>query len=246
MFPEVNDALKAREAFPCGLIQPEGSYRFGLEALLLAAYALKQAGKASTVAEPGCGCGAALLALALSGNFVSCAGFDIDGDLVNAATRNAHLLGLKDTTTFFKANVRDLPSSYCGNFDLVIANPPWWKGRLPDKPLRQRALIREPDTIHAFSKCASQLLHERGRFCIIIPPGIFCELVECLQPLHLGLRRITAVSSFARMPAKRLLCMLQKGAASDPEFSSPLVLRLRTDTGSEWTEETKIFCPWIN
>ena len=65
----------ARRLFPRGLEQPEGSLRFGADALLLAAFAARHVEGLSasvksrqqgglTAAELGCGCGAALLGLA--------------------------------------------------------------------------------------------------------------------------------------------------------------------------------------
>ena len=62
----------ARQLFPRGLEQPEGSLRFGADALLLAAFAARYVESLNasrqahlTAAELGCGCGAALLGLAL-------------------------------------------------------------------------------------------------------------------------------------------------------------------------------------
>ena len=58
----------ARQFFPRGLQQPEGSLRFGADALLLAAFAARGVEgmnearrKQLTAADLGCGCGAALL-----------------------------------------------------------------------------------------------------------------------------------------------------------------------------------------
>lgn len=62
----------ARQLFPRGLDQPEGSLRFGADALLLAAFAARHVENLNasrqahlTAAELGCGCGAALLGLSL-------------------------------------------------------------------------------------------------------------------------------------------------------------------------------------
>ena len=57
--------MDAIEIFPRGLKQPEGSFRFGQDALLLAALTARFCTRKDKVVELGCGCGAALSGLLL-------------------------------------------------------------------------------------------------------------------------------------------------------------------------------------
>lgn len=99
--------MNARAHFPAGLEQPQGSLRFGADALLLAAFAARHLEQHSgpppqsqpvsqpvSVAELGSGCGAALLALVLRCPQVAGLGLEREEALVLAARRNAALLGL--------------------------------------------------------------------------------------------------------------------------------------------------------
>ena len=110
--------IEARKRFPRGLEQPEGSLRFGADALLLAAFAALHlppekcaAGAAShrstLVAELGCGCGAALLGLAMLRPQICGLGLERENPLVLAAESNASRLGLLDRLRFFTLDLED-------------------------------------------------------------------------------------------------------------------------------------------
>ena len=153
----------ARRLFPRGLEQPQGSLRFGADALLLAAFAARGVEgmnearrKQITAAELGCGCGAALLALALRCGTVTGLGLEREAPLVQAATANALYLGLADRLHFAQADLADrallaalpaLPAvlgvngGKAGSLDLVLANPPYGvEGRPSQSHMRERAL----------------------------------------------------------------------------------------------------------
>ena len=113
--------IKARSHFPRGLEQPEGSLRFGADALLLAAFAArclppkKQTSGAANgtplvVAELGCGCGAALLGLAMRCPYIFGLGLEREKPLVQSAMNNAALLGLSDHLHFVGLDLADKAS----------------------------------------------------------------------------------------------------------------------------------------
>ncbi len=115
--------MNARAHFPAGLEQPEGSLRFGADALLLAAFAARHLEQHSvphpqsqpvsqpvSVAELGSGCGAALLALVLRCPQVAGLGLEREEALVLAARRNAALLGLAGLPNL--TDRADMPEAY--------------------------------------------------------------------------------------------------------------------------------------
>ena len=135
--------IEARRRFPRGLYQPEGSLRFGADALLLAAFAARhlppkkngpgeyRADKygpnncgpdncglenrgpdaanpgPTLVAELGCGCGAALLGLAMLRPHICGLGLERENPLVLAAVSNAALLGLSKQLHFVDLDLAD-------------------------------------------------------------------------------------------------------------------------------------------
>lgn len=85
----------ARAAFPAGLEQPEGSFRFSRDALLLAGFAAEQGlPERAVLAELGTGCGVVSLASLLERPAWKAVGLEREAVLAEAAARNAAALGL--------------------------------------------------------------------------------------------------------------------------------------------------------
>lgn len=236
--------------FPAGLIQPQGSYRFGADALLLAAFGHelireKNLRPPFRAVELGCGCGACLLGFALLETEAECLGLDCADSLVAAASRNAANLGLSSRVNFLPADLEKASPPYA-DFQIALANPPWLKpgaGRLPKSELRKLALCQKPGVLTSFCRCAAGMLCHGGIFCVILPPAIFCDFCACLGDFLLGLRRILPLCERPGQKASRLLLAAKKGAAHDPAFLAPMVLR-GTDSDT-WSETALKFCPWL-
>ncbi len=166
-----------RRLFPRGLIQPEGSYRFGADALLLAAWsAVCLAPKeVFRFADVGTGCGAAGLALLLLHPGSRGLGVDREPILIRAAEANARALGLEGRFTAVCGDVGEpLFASAVETFglcDLVLSNPPWYeegKGRPPACRLRRRALFGGSETLSLFARACSRLLTATGCCCTAV------------------------------------------------------------------------------
>ena len=244
--------------FPRGLVQPEGAYRFGLEALLLAAFAARSlrrrrcGGGESAVAELGSGCGAALLGVALQLPRAMCLGLEREGVLVEAARANAEALGLSGRVRFMVADVAArLPEE--GLQDVVLANPPWGlpdSGRPTPSALREGALRARAapagDAFPVFCAAAARLLRHKGLFCCIVPASALTRICAALERAHLGLRRILPLRPHSGESAHRLLLLAQKGASAEPELCAPLTLHRRgAGSGPAWTRAALAVCPWL-
>lgn len=89
---------EARRAFPAGLEQPEGSFRFSVDALLLAAFAASRTTDVTIrFIDLGTGCGVVGLAyLLLKRNICQGFGMDCNPELIAAAQNNTANLGFSD------------------------------------------------------------------------------------------------------------------------------------------------------
>lgn len=242
--------------YPRGLVQPEGAYRFGMEALLLAAFAARTlrerraAERESAVAELGSGCGAALLGVALCSPGSRCLGLEREAVLVAAANANAEMLGLAARVRFCVADVAQALQD-AGPQDVVLANPPWRRagsGRPSPSRLREKALCGgaapDGDTFPVFCAAAGRLLRHKGAFCCIVPACALTRICAALDGARLGLRRILPLRPHRGEAAHSLLLLAQKGACAEPVLCSPLTLHRRAQ-GPGWTRAALAFCPWL-
>jgi tRNA1Val (adenine37-N6)-methyltransferase len=250
----VNRIAAARERFPRGLKQPAGGMRFGMDALLLAAFAAACCGtsgkRAFSVAELGCGCGAALLGLALLRHGGKCCGLERDEALCVAAQDNASLLGLEERVSFLHCDLADIarrPDRFPARFDMVMANPPYGlsgQGRPSPLPRRESAL-RDSAALPVFCKAAATLLRHHGYFFCIFAANALPRLCAALGEAAFGLRRVVPVRTYRTAPALRVLVEARYGAAHDVCLEAPLTLHSKVADTSSWTPRALRFCPWL-
>lgn len=222
------ESAKAREYFPRGLVQPEGSFRFSADALLLAAYAAHCRKNWNRLADLGCGAGAvAFGTLLLSGSLTQreALGLDLHQELVDAANENASLLGLDET---FAAKTADFlfyqTGGLSGRFDLVTANPPYrfaGSGRLPKSILRRDALFGNQQNLAAFIRVGESLLTPDGVFCLIFPIVRLPELERLLLSAGLLVSDCIAVSAHKEEAPALALLSARRGGGAESVVSSP-------------------------
>ena len=100
---------EARRAFPAGLEQPEGSFRFSVDALLLAAFAASRTTDVTIrFIDLGTGCGVVGLAyLLLKRNICQGFGMDCNPELIAAAQNNTAKLGFSDRFALHTGELAD-------------------------------------------------------------------------------------------------------------------------------------------
>ncbi len=252
-------AAQARLLFPAGLAQPRGSFRFSADALLLAAFALRESevSAAQTMLDLGCGCGVVAFAVLLRRPTLTAFGVDVQAPLVDAARQNARRLGLQER---FTADVLDLESENAKNlpaaaFDLVAANPPYYqagRGRLPASEARRAALFAGPDALPAFMRAAKRALLPGGRFTMIYPAAKLPEALGALTRCELAATRLLpVVSRPGKAPLRCLIAARHTeevtkktpdAVAQEPRREPPLVL-FRAGDGKEYSPQSLDFCP---
>lgn len=245
--------------FPRGLRQPSGAYKFGLDALLLGAFAARIiANKRHNLArdepvlcvELGCGCGAATFAFAPLAGESRVVGFDNDVEAVAAAEKNAVSLGLNGKVSFAVADVTD-PKTWPQNIRrkarLAFANPPWYEpesGRRPASEKRERAFFGS-GILKNFVLAAREFLLFRGFFCVVLPPAATYRFISIAEAAGFGARKLLPTHAFAGAPAKRVLALFQKEAKTDVEWLFPLVLYDGPGKNPRYSAEALDFCPYL-
>lgn len=254
----------ARAFFPRGLFQPEGSFRFSLDALLLASF-LRPAGggRGERLLDLGTGCGVVALGMLCRYPELEAVGLDMLPELVEAARLNAARLGFADRFTVFAHDVALPDSPAAGSFALVLANPPYrqsGRGRLPANPLRRAALFEREGGLDAFCRAAERAMAPDGRFGLLFPADREKELLFALAGAGLEPVRLLPVHARANAPARVVLAeAVKKSFASIREksgchFSS---INSNTATGAHielyecqgtaasLTKQALDFCPFL-
>lgn len=108
-------ALQGQALFPSGLYQPAGSFRFSVDALLLASFIAGEPGH--LVADFGAGCGVVGLAYLLKNPKTWAVGFENQGVLVAAANFNAKGLGCDERYACVNLDLARPESMKCDFFE---------------------------------------------------------------------------------------------------------------------------------
>lgn len=225
------DARSARDVFPAGVEQPEGSFRFSADALLLANFTAGQAlPKNAVLAELGTGCGVVSLAVLLEKPDWRSVGLEREAVLAEAAERNAAALGLSEAflplcgDVASRDDLRRMREALLGRteasgnlsgpplFDCVMSNPPWrveGDGRTPPSDLRRRALFGTPETFREFFASADALLKNGGLLTAVAGAERTADLLAALpRRLHPEVLRFVFTKDGA--PAEFVLLMARK------------------------------------
>ncbi len=216
-----------RRMFPCGLEQPEGSYRFGADALALAEIVAGLALPETTLlCELGTGCGAAAFSVLLSHPRWSIVGLEKEEALCKAAVRNAEALGFGGRFRTVHGNAGELSAlqetraaseglSGSGGgplFDVVFCNPPWKvaaRGRMSQSRLRRGALFGVEDTLGVFFTAADRLLKSRGLLVALVGSDRTADMLAALpcrlrpEKLLFLLPRLDADATWAILIARK-------------------------------------------
>ncbi len=243
---------EARRLFPAGLEQPEGSFRFSVDALLLAAFAASRTANVTIrFIDLGTGCGVVGLAyLLLKGNESQGFGIDCHSELIHAARNNAAKLGLSTCFAVYTGDIADAGflaklHAESSPVQLVMANPPWrliGSGRLPATEARQKALFGDKKTFPLFVSAASSLLDENGRFICIISPDRLQDMLGALHGAGLAPVLLQYIHKEKNSPATFILIEAHKGGQAVPSIAKPIALY---GPGRFFTPESLDFCPFL-
>ena len=235
-------------SFPRGLIQPEGSFRFSADALLLAAFAPGE--NARRAADLGTGCGVVAFGLALRFPLLHCMGIDKESVLLEAARANTRALGLEERMAFVQGNLADtsLPARLKReSCELVTANPPYrisGTGRRITSSARRKALEAPQSALADFARAAALLLRHHGRFACVFPPARLGELLAVLRGMRLEPRRLRCVHPRPGAEAALVLVEARKNARPDLRIEAPLTL-YSAAREKALSPEALAFCPWL-
>ena len=248
-FDAVSDA---RTYFPRGLRQPEGGFRFAVDALLLAAFALRRPVPAGgAMLDLGCGCGVVALACLLASPGLTAMGVDILPEQVAAARENAAMLGLVDRFAVKEMDIAvpaERQALGVGGYALLTANMPYREpgsGRLPRDAARQKALFATPSTMPSFLAGARQALAPGGEYVLVYPWDTREILLRSLEEGGFSPVEVLAVRTGSAAHSRCLVRAVHRAASPKTLLCNLPPLDLHQEPGGRFSEEAIAFCPWL-
>ncbi len=171
------------------LEQPAKGYRFGSDAVMLAAHLHPRIGE--HILDMGCGVGAVMLSLARRLENIHVTGIDIQPDLIELAQKNiqhnhfsnrarAQCGDICDKTLFKKL----------GSFDHIVINPPYYKTHKSQKPRTIAKELAHTDVTAPLEEwiiAANRFLKPKGSISVIYPTDQMPELLHLMERFFGGL-----------------------------------------------------------
>lgn len=208
------------------VIQNKGS-GYGVDAVLLAAFAAgdtgakrpaKAGGKILRIADLGTGCGVAAFILYHKLGRARITGYDINAEAIDRAERACELNGLTDDIDFACCDVSDIKA--CGDYDVVITNPPYFK-RTPDEPGAkdpdERYIARHETTadISDFAAVSAAMLRDGGHLYMVHRPDRLADIITEMRTAGIELKEMQLVVPKAGKAANIVLIHGIKGAGAE-------------------------------
>lgn len=241
----------ARDYFPRGLKQPNQSFRFSMDALLLAAFAKPR--KMDSILDLGCGCGVVGFGLLLANPSTKVMGIDINEYLIESASANSKSLGVEQNYQAVQLDLCNIHKSSIKpeSFDLVVSNPPFRRqnqGRVAQTNMRKNALFESTAKLNDFIRATSFSLKNHGRFYCIFSSERMAELLNLLSKYRIEPKLVKPVQSLARKECGLILIKAIKNGRQGLKLEPPLLVyeqKSNTDSPPTLSEQILKFCPWL-
>jgi tRNA1(Val) A37 N6-methylase TrmN6 len=196
------------------VIQPAKGYRAGMDAVLLAASLNAKPGE--TLAEAGCGAGAALLCAAHRLPDCRFTGFERDPQTAPLAMEGAKANRFETRVTISQHDIAQRPADLENAFDQSFSNPPFFDPasvRAPGEGKENAYLAETP--LKAWILFLHHVTKPGGRITLIHRAAALGELLELLSP-RTGEIEVLPIRPAPGQPASRVLIRARKGLRRGP------------------------------
>jgi tRNA1Val (adenine37-N6)-methyltransferase len=227
---------------PLFIRQPRRGYRFSIDSVLLADFAMPLCGE--TALDLGTGSGVVLLILAKECPALRRGiGVEIQPELWEFARRNIEENGFAARLAAVLGDFRaDLPDLSGMAFDLVVSNPPYRRigeGRRNPDPRKEIARHEVACTMDDLFGAAGSRLASGGRFAMTGLPARLPEMVGSAAAAGIFPDRLRFVHPFPDRPANLVLFGGSRGKAGGPVVLPPLTVY--TERGRYHPEVERIY-----
>lgn len=221
------------------IIQSDDTFRFGLDAVLLADFA--NAKKGETAVDLGTGQGIIPILLCAKTEVKSVTGVEIQEKLADMASRSVIYNKLTDKINIINADLKMLDGKLDkASYDLVVCNPPYKPLKHGLKSESYEILAAKHEllcTIDDVVKAASSLLKFGSRLCMCCRPERLFDIMNTMRKYKVEPKRIRFVHGKAQKPPSLLLIEGKRGSNPGLKVEAPLIVY---NNDGAYTKETEM------
>lgn len=210
------------------ILQNPNHFCFGIDAVLLAAFAQKSVTHKKRVID--LGTGTAVIPILLYGK-TGCTHIDaieIQPDMADMAARSVALNHLEDAIHVVCGDLRELRKTYASSsVDIITSNPPYMPvGKNLINPNDSLAIARHEltCTIDDIAHFSGKVLKDRGKLFLVHRADRITDVLSTLRAHHLEPKRLRPVYPTAEKPANLILIEAAKKGKPGLIFEKPLVI----------------------
>lgn len=182
------------------IIQRRGSFRFGMDAVLLADFA--RAKRRDAVCDLGTGTGVLPLLMYGRQPFLRADALELQPDMADMAARSVLLNGLENVIRVQCGDIRSVRALYPhGAHTLVVCNPPYHRADSAPEGMAQGEYLSRFDarcTLHDMCDAAAWLLNNGGRLCVCVQTQRLAELMADMHACGIEPKRLCMVASYIK------------------------------------------------
>lgn len=210
------------------IIQNPQGFCFGVDAVLLSAFARDRVKQDATVLDLGTGTGVIPILLAAKTAGKQFTGLEIQEASADMAYRSVQLNKLEDRITIIKGDIKEAVGIFpAASFDVITSNPPYMtyqhgleNAYAPKNIARHEILCTLEDVIAG----AAKLVKPGGSFCMIHKPFRLAEIMELLMHYKLEPKRIRFVHPYVDKEPSMVMIDAVRGGKSRVQVDPPLII----------------------
>ena len=220
------------------IIQAPERFCFGMDAVLLAGFALDAAGE--SMLDIGTGTGIVPLLMEARTGIRHLFGLEIQEESADMARRSVKLNGLERKIEIVTGDIREADRLFeAASFDVITCNPPYMIGQHGLQNAERAKTIARHEVCCTFQDIAgmtARLLRPGGRFYLVHRPFRLAEILVTLSACRLEPKRMQLVYPFVDREPNMVLLEMTRGGRSRMTVEKPLIVY---ESPGVYTEEIR-------
>ena len=208
------------------IIQRPDKFCFGMDAVLLGAFAKAKEGEKVLDIGTGTGVIPILMEARYGGNDYT--GIEIQSEMADMSSRSVELNNLGDKITIVDGDIRDFDSHFTtSSYDVITTNPPYMKmGNGIVNPSDTKAISRHEVsvTLEDIVSVGAKLLKNKGRFYMVHRPNRLMEIMNTMRSVGLEVKRLRMVHPYIDKDANMVLLEAVLNSGEFMKVEKPLII----------------------